>query len=202
MKLQIARRRSGSPAGGRRGVPGTIRIVSSLATIAALLFAACGKDPAQPDSGDVSELSIGPNGGTIATDDGGLTLTVPPGALDRTMTIRATPMSPPASLPIIAGTAWDLQPDGIRFALPAELTLRYDPATVSGDPATWRVVTIVGAAGQAEIVPNLGQDATAHTVSGAIFGFGGEEPVLRANEGSRGVGSRRVRPGAARGRPT
>ncbi|MFT3839318.1 MAG: hypothetical protein QM723_20210 [Myxococcaceae bacterium] len=63
------------------------------------------------------------SGGTM-TDARGLTLTVPPGAVTGPVTIIAEVVPAPPSTPGVPVTpAWHLQPDGLKFATPATLSL-------------------------------------------------------------------------------
>lgn len=81
-------------------------------------------------SGVAVSLSIGPGGGTLASDDGGLTLSVPAGALaaDTEIGIQAVTNTAWGGL----GLAYRLTPAGLRFASPATLTFAVPPALLAG----------------------------------------------------------------------
>lgn len=72
---------------------------------------------------------IGPEGGTVRTPDGRVTLVVPAGAVDTVLPIhvtRGTGEAPPAILrgtPL--GEQWNLGPSGTRFGVPVRVTLNY-----------------------------------------------------------------------------
>jgi hypothetical protein len=73
---------------------------------------------------------VGPAGGLLGTADGGLHLEIPAGALQTATSIKATRIDP-AGLPTpdraVPGTiAYELEPDGLRFAKPVKATLRLD----------------------------------------------------------------------------
>lgn len=81
---------------------------------------------------------IGPEGGTLATADGRLTLTFPPGALAGEETITITDVADTS--------AWVLEPEGLTFAVPVEARTRaVAPVNValsfaaSGAASTWPV---------------------------------------------------------------
>ncbi|HEX7050196.1 MAG TPA: hypothetical protein VF188_08355 [Longimicrobiales bacterium] len=144
------------------------RLVPLLALAAAA--GACHEDPVDGPV-EPGDEAIGPEGGTFTAADGGLTLVIPAGALDSSVMITATPIFAPASLPVVPGTAWELGPRGLRFAEPVELTIRYDPARVTGDPADLRIAEIFGTAGELELAGAVGHDEAEHTVTGTIRGF-------------------------------
>ncbi len=83
---------------------------------------------------------IGPDGGSVTTTDGKLTLTVPAGALSETVNVRIAPIpidQAPAAVQALAGelTIYDLQPAGLQFASPAELAATVPDARTSTDAA-------------------------------------------------------------------
>ncbi|MBI2060166.1 MAG: hypothetical protein HYT87_10375 [Nitrospirae bacterium] len=72
---------------------------------------------------------LGPEGGTLFSRDGRVELRVPSGALDSSVRITVRPVAYPAGENLeFASPAYDFQPDGLRFAVPARLTVRYDPS--------------------------------------------------------------------------
>ena len=70
-----------------------------------------------------SSATIGPQGGSIRSDDGALTLKIPAGALGAPtpMSIATTSNDAPGAL----GSAYDVSPGGLALAKPALLSLRY-----------------------------------------------------------------------------
>lgn len=75
-----------------------------------------------PTGGTVTSALIGASGGTLASADNRLTLTVPPGALTADTTITITPISNLAHGGL--GIAYDLQPSNVSFAQPVTLTFK------------------------------------------------------------------------------
>lgn len=109
-----------------------------------LTVGGCSDDNPEKRSGGGSpgagSANIGTDGGAVTSGDGKVTLTVPAGALGTTETIVIRSI-PPASLPPeLAGAelAWELRPDGLQFAQPAQVsvTLPESPAQADG---TFRV---------------------------------------------------------------
>jgi hypothetical protein len=81
-------------------------------------------------TGPLVSQTIGAGGGTIASADGALTVTIPAGALavDQTVGVQAiSPQSPGAT-----GAAYRLTPEGTTFAQPVTLVMNYDAADLSG----------------------------------------------------------------------
>lgn len=73
--------------------------------------------------------TVGAGGGTIASADGLVSLEVPSGALDADTEITIEPVDDPpfADDPFyIAGTAYQLIPEGLEFQAPARLQIRYN----------------------------------------------------------------------------
>ncbi len=88
-----------------------------------LLLAACGgsdsdKDEAMAPSG-LAEARIGPSGGTVASSDGLMTLSVPAGALAADTTITVERVSPEGGTLMY----YELLPSGLQFQLPATMTV-------------------------------------------------------------------------------
>ncbi len=80
--------------------------------------------------GDKVSKDIGPEGGTLASPDGRLTLTVPPDALTETIPFSIQPITNKAGNGI--GQAYRLEPDGKAFTTPLEIRLRYDEKDLDG----------------------------------------------------------------------
>jgi hypothetical protein len=72
-----------------------------------------------------SSATIGPAGGSIRSNDGALTLRIPAGALSAPVAIALA--LAPNDAPGGVGPGYDLSPDGLAFAKPALLSLRYGP---------------------------------------------------------------------------
>ncbi|HEU0078238.1 MAG TPA: hypothetical protein VFQ76_11345, partial [Longimicrobiaceae bacterium] len=71
---------------------------------------------------------VGPAGGTITS--GRVTLSIPEGALSQTTAITIQPVGPLPDSGYVGNTAYSFGPDGLTFAKPATLTIRYDQGDV------------------------------------------------------------------------
>jgi uncharacterized delta-60 repeat protein len=114
--------------------------IPRLASAALLLaLAACGGggDAQPPPPAPVpAGTPIGPAGGTVTI--GGATLTIPAGALSRSMIITATSSSSTAGLPeaaTIEGLVFDFGPNGTTFTSPVTLTLPLPTAPAANERA-------------------------------------------------------------------
>ena len=112
---------------------------------------------------------IGPEGGTVSLGDGSVTLTVPVGALSKSVWFSSTPTTfVPASEMLVAGSAYEIGPPGTTFAVPATLTISYDPArlpegVVEGGLGLFKVERSGWSATRGTSV-----NTSAHTVSGKV----------------------------------
>jgi hypothetical protein len=96
------------------------RLLSACALVTAL--AACGGDsPTEPTS-----ARVGPDGGTFILGD--VSLAFPPGAVSDEITVTVHIAETFQQSPLaVAGSVYELGPDGIQFAKPVELMIAYDP---------------------------------------------------------------------------
>ena len=84
---------------------------------------------------NTASAQIGASGGSVVSVDGTLTLDIPAGALaaDEQISITAVPVSQrPSELVNLGADAvvYDMQPDGLQFAVPARATMEL-PASVA-----------------------------------------------------------------------
>jgi hypothetical protein len=120
-------------------------------------------DASPPGAGTSAEATIGPAGGSVATADGRVRLTVPAGALGAStmITIAAGTSSVPGAL----GPIWEIGPSGTQFAAPVTLGLEYTDIELAGhDPNSVAVSTVVGGTWQAITMPT--RDTTMRIISG------------------------------------
>ena len=80
--------------------------------------------------GDAATVSIGPAGGSITSQDGRLTLTIPSGALSGTVDFAVQPITSQA--PGGRGSAYRLEPEGQTFATPVEIAFHYGTPDLAG----------------------------------------------------------------------
>ncbi|HEU4697592.1 MAG TPA: hypothetical protein VFS40_00270 [Gemmatimonadales bacterium] len=161
-------------------MPHRPRWMLSLALAAAL--AACG-DGSTTDPGDGGEITpiptavgqptgaavtatIGPEGGTLASADGKLTVTVPAGAVSAATTFSVQPVENLAHGALRDGVGgYGLEPHGTTFARPVTLTFHYEAADLDGTAPA-----LLGLASQDDrgywwLWPGATVDAAQHTVS-------------------------------------
>lgn len=97
--------------------------------------------PGPPPNPDLVSAEIGPEGGTLTSASGTLTLEFPPGALQSTETITVERLDPDELGPefdelrneLSVTHAWELGPDGLQFAEPVEFVIASDQSPVRGD---------------------------------------------------------------------
>ncbi|MDX2014418.1 MAG: hypothetical protein SFW67_29740 [Myxococcaceae bacterium] len=106
---------------------------SSLLVVPALVLA-CGQpappprvaitEPGTPTGAPTTRM-IGPEGGTLTSADGLLSLTIPAGAISSPTMFSVTPITATGPGGV---QAWRLGPEGTRFSSPATISMRYDEA--------------------------------------------------------------------------
>ena len=151
--------------------------IITLSIVLVFLFLTCNNQ----GGGGSSTATIGPEGGTITSSDGRLTLTFPPGALseDTEITIRKIDPNdlPPEFDGLDPELAYLLEPDGIVFAVPvtASLMLDEEPVQEDGTLQTEGALLLTSSDGELEVLENLTQDvdggADTTTVSGELSHF-------------------------------
>ncbi len=140
----------------------------------ASLVVSDGTDASQPAAVTITAVdntatqTIGSGGGSITSTDGKLTLAVPPGALSADEDISVTLVSDtqlPASLANLGGatTAYALEPSGLQFATPAEVTFTIDDAvtTAPGSVEQRGELLYSESAGVVELLDELEFEASA-----------------------------------------
>ena len=124
--------------------------------------------------------TITSNGGTLSFQSGQVTMTFPAGAVAADTSISIAPITtPPADG--VPGTVYAFTPDGITFAQPVKLSVKYDPAQIpKGTLETQIVLAKVKGDGWQPLETSL--DQTAKTVSADLNGFSsyGAIPTVKA----------------------
>ena len=138
------------------------------ATVAAEIGAVREEIPVRVHEGAV----VGPAGGTVTGFDGRVRLAVPAGALAAETPIRLLPSSAPADDPVYLATSGvDVDFEG-TLALPARLTLGYDPERAPIGLPEARLGLIARGDGDWLPAADPGVDPAAHEASGDIEGPG------------------------------
>ena len=131
-------------------------IFLGLALVPLVLLAACGDDDADPESL------------TITSDDGKLTLEIPPEAVDEDVeiTVTAVPLEDlPDDLQVVqgAGDGYLLEPSGLEFSEPVAVSLELDRAELADEPdggiAAYALVSLTED-GERELLDELVTEAT------------------------------------------
>jgi|GEM_PF-1650854 len=113
-------------------VVATIVIVIAVAVVAGILFLRSSGDTVAMASatkvgvpnGAPTTKSIGPKGGSIASADGRITVDVPPNAVSSPLNFSIQPITNLAQGG--RGSAYRLQPDGLKFATPIRVSFNFD----------------------------------------------------------------------------
>jgi hypothetical protein len=113
--------------------------------------------------GAAASKTIGAAGGTVSTDDGRFTVTIPPGALtaDTAVSIQPTENTAPEGL----GVSYRLAPEGQVFGQPVQLALVYSDADVEGSAPEALGIAFQDAQGLWEWQSNVAVDAAAHRLT-------------------------------------
>lgn len=78
-----------------------------------------------PPESEGDGASVGPDGGTVVSDDGKFTIVVPAGALPSSVELSISTVSPSAvgaEPDLLAGPIYELRPDGTAFDVPVTMT--------------------------------------------------------------------------------
>jgi adhesin/invasin len=121
-------------------------------------------DVAVKDGGVVSSA-----GTTFSVQDGTVTVAVPAGAVTQTSSITVgVATNAPANPRLMPGTAFDFGPQGLTFAQPIVITIKYNPSNVASDSPEGglQLYELVGA--QWRVVAGSTVNLTAKTVSGSV----------------------------------
>ncbi len=119
-----------------------------------------------------NEIRVRPEGGTVTAAGGQVELVFPAGAVDAAtiITVEAA-ASPPPSIRLVTGTAFDLGPTGTQFNDPVRLTVSYDPADLPITVEEEALGLFRAGATTWERVPGSSVDVGARTVTAEIDGF-------------------------------
>lgn len=119
--------------------------------------------------GQANEVTIGPEGGTIHSSDGLLSVTIPQGALSGSTVITIQPVTNQA--PLGLGNGYRLGPEGLTFENPVTLTFHYSEELLDSNPAEflWIVFQEPDGSWKAMLESALNSDAKTVTVETSHF---------------------------------
>ena len=119
-------------------IVGALALVAIVAIVAGIWFlrpsnktelVTVATDVGKPN-GPATTKSIGPAGGSIASPDGRITVTVPPNDVPGPVEFSITPITNQAQGGI--GNAYRLEPNGQKFATPVEVSFKYTDQDLEG----------------------------------------------------------------------
>ncbi len=114
--------------------------------------------------GIATSKTIGPGGGTLSSPDGNLVLTIPAGALASNTKISVQPIT--SQMPGSAGLAYDLEPNGTKFAVPVTIAFHYTAGMLPDNNPEFSFIAYQDSTGAWKAdATNRDFDTTAKTVS-------------------------------------
>ena len=114
---------------GKGGTLSAMKHIGASAAVALLLIGGC----------EAAPEAIGPQGGTVVSDDGRFSLEIPPGALDTHVKVTITSVE--CELPSALGPCYRLAPRGLGFMLPATVT--YELGGMELDAVDRRALNVI-----------------------------------------------------------
>ena len=145
---------------------GLMRIFVCLAM--GVWFINCG-EKVTSDKSSSTDVSIGPNGGVVASGDGVATLIIPDGAVSQSVavSIKKTDTCPAGNI----GSAFEFGPDGAQFAKPVQLIMRYDPAKLPTGTSESSLKLSKAVNGVWWSIPSSVVNTDSNTVSASLSSF-------------------------------
>lgn len=151
-----------------------------------LALAACGGDgPSGPvgrtgntapqttqvgsSTGPAASQTIGAAGGSVTSNDGKLTVTIPAGVLAAATAVTVEPIA--AFAPWALGSAYRLGPSGMTFAAPVSIAFHYDPSQLVGTTPELLWIVSQDTTGAWPYASAVTVDTTAHTITVASSHF-------------------------------
>jgi hypothetical protein len=135
-----------------------------------------GSDGGQPPDPDLASAEIGPEGGTLGSTDGRLTISVPAGAVAAATTF-AIRLVHDAPVGVRQGIAYELTPHDVVFRRSVTVVLSYDAAIVEGDEADLTLLVLDPASAAWNLVEPVEVDVDADTLTTeraefSVFSYG------------------------------
>ncbi|MDQ8023053.1 MAG: hypothetical protein REI94_14545 [Moraxellaceae bacterium] len=113
--------------------------------------------------GATVSASIGPMGGELASPDGSVVVSVPPGAFSSPQTVSLTPIQNKAHG--AKGGAWRIEPHGVEALQPITLRFRVDNGELDGSALELLAIATQSADGRWQRLRNVQRDEASSTVS-------------------------------------
>jgi hypothetical protein len=151
---------------------------AALIVLSAVHCSSSSSGPSSSTGSSPASSAIGPAGGTVASSDGAMEITIPAGVLTQNVTITIAVTTSPATGSV--GNVYEIGPSGTTFAAPITMTFHYAGVDLGGhQPNELRVGTAV--AGAWQLLAGFAEDAGARTVSGTTTHLSPYAMVLEAN---------------------
>jgi hypothetical protein len=123
--------------------------------------------------GGNTEGLIGAEGGSLTTIDGTATLVIPPNALSvATRVTLVSGRSPRLDARAVFGNSISIGPAGVTFAVPAQLTVRYDAAAAPSGIPEYELRLSTLASNEWVAIPTSTTDVQSHSALAAVNGGG------------------------------
>ncbi|MGH7489057.1 MAG: hypothetical protein ACREMY_26160, partial [bacterium] len=173
------------------------RAAVTVAVLPCLLFFACKNGGGGPKATETSDPSPTPEGTTVASDDGKLSLVIPNGAMPAGTDVSISSVAHdglPVELSQLAGSGdgYQLEPDGLTFSQPVTATLTIDRselADADGEQTAYALASFNATAGREVLDSETTWDGgNTITVSSQIGHFS----YLSRTKGSLHVGVRNL----------
>jgi ZU5 domain len=145
--------------------------------LAALAIVHCASSKGSTSAPTSGSGSVGAAGGTVATSDGAVQLSIPAGALTSNVAITIVPTTAPGAGSL--GTVYEIGPTGTQFASPVTLTLHYAGLALGGHDASELRIATYG--GVWQTLTGFTEDTGAQTVSGTTMHLSPYAFVLEAD---------------------
>lgn len=132
-----------------------------------------------------SSATIGPQGGSVQSDDGRLTFRIPAGALSGPASVAVQTSA--ATVTNGAGAAYDISTDAPAFAKSPLVTVGYTPDDLAGSSIDWLDLA-VQSAGSLYALDGASCDASRRTLTAAFTGFPGALATVSSEASRRALG--------------
>jgi len=123
----------------------------------------------------------GASGCTFTAQQGAVAVTVPTGALTKTLSLTVEKSTAaPANIRLLPKTAFDFGPSGTTFAAPVTVTIKYDPASIAADSPESGLQLYEAVGTSWRVVPGSTVNPATRTVTGNVSHFSTYAVLMQA----------------------